>query len=107
MTTPKTEIIAILQDMADEFNIVRAGNLAKIRIANQAAKILQDYPFFINNQCKILDTLLDFISNEQAMSVTLSSKIEKLKSDTGQLKMNENFDEILIIQNIFQIIGMT
>lgn len=102
----KEETIAILQDMAQNLNIVRAGNLAKIRIANQSAKLLQDYPGFIKNENQILDVLLDFISHEQANTKTLSSNIEELKKNVSQLKMNEDFDEILIIQNIFSILYM-
>lgn len=102
----KDEIMTILQDMAKELNIVRAGKLAEVRIANQSAKLLQDYPGFIKNQNNVLNLLLEFISHKQANSKTLSSKIEKLKSDIDLLREEENFDTILIIQNIFSIMNI-
>lgn len=98
----KSDIIAILKDMAEEFNIVRAGRLATKRINDKALKLLQDHPALFDKQQSTINSFLDFRSEEQKIINVLSNKIEEIKKELDSPE--ESIDVLEMIQRIYQLL---
>ena len=92
----KEETIAILRDIAGEYNIVRAGSLATIRILDLTIKLVENHPGFYNDNPDILNGLLDLRSNSKKCVNELSRDIELLKDEINREKYSHVDIDLII-----------
>lgn len=88
--------LEILDDLRGEFNIVKAGTLAHIRVLDRVIKIMEADTEFVENYNELLDLFLDRRNELKKMVTIIASDILKLQDEIEKESSEQGNQQITV-----------
>lgn len=96
--------LEIMNNLRGEYNIVRAGKLAEIRIFDRVAKTLEGDPEFVENYDQAVNIILDRRNYLKKQVAEISADIELLQLEIEKEKYTPG-DPRPMARRLFSVLG--